>query len=49
MKRLACTLALLPVLLLGTGCRADTEPAVDQQVGDIEATLDAIESEMAGD
>jgi hypothetical protein len=49
-RRLA--LVLLPVLLLGVGCRDAAEPpapsGVDQQVSDIEATLDAIESEVAG-
>lgn len=52
MKRLAGVLVLLPVLLLGTGCRGDaspTQPGVDQQFSDIESTLDAIESELAGD
>ncbi|MBB4906764.1 hypothetical protein [Actinophytocola algeriensis] len=51
MRRLAGTLALL--LSLTAGCRGDSAPApgggVDQQVGDIESTLDAVESEMAGD
>jgi hypothetical protein len=45
---------LLTVLLLLTaGCRGDSAPApgggVDQQVSDVESTLDAVESEMAGD
>jgi hypothetical protein len=50
-KRLAGALVLLPVLLLGTGCRGDASPAdpgVDQRVSDVESTLDAIESELAG-
>lgn len=47
MKRLA--LLLLPVLLLGAGCRGDATPPVDRQVNDIESTLDAIESELGGD
>ena len=52
MSRLAGVLVLLPVLLLGAGCRGDaapTQPGVDQQVSDVESTLDAIESELAGD
>lgn len=52
MSRLAGVLVLLPVLLLGAGCRGDaspTQPGVDQQVNDVESTLDAIESELAGD
>lgn len=50
MKRLVSTLVL--VLLLATGCRGEagsTRPGVDQQVSDVESTLDAIESELAGD
>jgi hypothetical protein len=49
-KRLVSVLVLLPVLL--TGCRGDagsTRPGVDQQVSDVESTLDAIESELTGD
>jgi hypothetical protein len=46
-------LILLPVLLLGVGCRGEEPaapaPGVDQQVSDVESTLDAIESEVAGD
>lgn len=45
-------LVVLPVLLLGTGCRGEAKPSnpgVDQQVSDVESTLDAIESDMAGD
>jgi hypothetical protein len=49
MKRLSCALVLLPVLLLGTGCRGDAAPGVDQQVNDVESTLDAVESELSGD
>jgi hypothetical protein len=54
MRRLACALVLAPVLLLGAGCRGESAPApggggVDQQVSDVESTLDAIESELAGD
>ncbi len=53
MRRLAGVAVLLPVLLLGAGCRGDAakpeQPGVDQQVGNVESTLDAIESEMAGD
>jgi hypothetical protein len=51
-RRLVGALVLLPVLFLGAGCRGDaapTSPGVDQQVDDVESTLDAIESEMAGD
>jgi hypothetical protein len=50
--RLAGVLVLLPVLVLGAGCRSDakpSEPGVDQQVSSVESTLDAIESELAGD
>ncbi len=51
MRRLAGALALL--LLLTAGCRGEGAPApgggVDQQVSDVESTLDAVESEMAGD
>lgn len=48
MKRLACALTL--VLLLGTGCRGgESAPGGDQRVDDVESTLDAIESELAGD
>jgi hypothetical protein len=50
-RRLAGVLVLL--LSLTAGCRGDSAPApgggVDQQVSDVESTLDAIESEMAGD
>jgi hypothetical protein len=53
MKRLVGALVLLPVLLLGAGCRGEAKPSqqpgVDQQVSGVESTLDAIESEMAGD
>lgn len=54
MRRLAGALVLVPVLLLGAGCRGESAPApsgpgADQQVSDVEATLDAIESELAGD
>lgn len=53
MKRLVGVLVLLPVLLLGAGCRGEanrpSQPGVDQQFSDVETTLDAIESEMAGD
>jgi len=47
-------LLVLPVLLLGAGCRDDDAPAeqgppVDQQVSDVESTLNDIESELAGD
>jgi hypothetical protein len=49
MKRLLGALVLLPVLLLGAGCRGDTAPGGDQQVNDVESTLDAIESELSGD
>lgn len=50
MSRLA-GLLVLPVLLLGAGCRADDAqgPSVDQQVSDVESTLDGIEAELAGD
>jgi hypothetical protein len=41
---------LVAVLLLCAGCRGgDATPGVDQQVGDIESTLDTIESELGGD
>ena len=52
MRRLAGVLVVLPVLLLGAGCRGDaapTQPNVDQQVSNVESTLDAIDSELAGD
>lgn len=52
MTRLAGVLVLLPVLVLGAGCRGEakpSEPRVDQQVSSVESTLDAIESELAGD
>jgi len=52
MRRLAGALVLVPLLLLGAGCRGESAPdggGVDQQVNDVESTLDAIESEMAGD
>jgi hypothetical protein len=52
-RRRACALVLLPLLLLGAGCRAESAPGggggTDQQVSDVESTLDTIESEMAGD
>ena len=48
MKRLVGALVLL--LALSAGCRDDAAPGgVDQQVDDVESTLDAVESEMAGD
>ena len=51
MRQLAGALALL--LLLTAGCRGESAPApgggVDQQVSDVESTLEAVESEMAGD
>lgn len=48
MKRLAGALVL--VLALSTGCRGgESAPGPDQQVDDVESTLDAIESELAGD
>ena len=48
MRRLAGALALLVVLT--AGCRDTAAPGgVQQQVSDVESTLDAIESEMAGD
>ncbi|MGH3756574.1 hypothetical protein [Actinophytocola sp.] len=52
-------LVAVPVLLFGAGCRGDAHPgsspggsggtggSVEQQFDDIEATLKAIESEMA--
>lgn len=46
MKRLAGVFVLL---VLAAGCRESRTPGLDQQVRDIEATLAAIESEMAGD
>ena len=49
MRRLA-GLLVAPVLLLGAGCRGDDPPAQpDQQVSDVESTLDSIEAELAGD
>ena len=45
-------LVLVPVLLFGTGCpdgATPTGPGVDQEVTDVESTLDAIESDLAGD
>ena len=40
---------LLPVLLVCVGCRGSaSQPGVDQQFGNVESTLDAIESELAG-
>ncbi|GAB1511965.1 hypothetical protein [Actinophytocola sp. KF-1] len=47
MRRLAGALAV--VLVLGTGCRGESAPGVDHEVGDVESTLDAVESELAGD
>ncbi len=44
MRRLAGAVVL--VLLLATGCR---EESADQPFDDVESTLDAIESELAGD
>lgn len=44
MRRVA--VLLVAVLLFGAGCRDDSSPGVDQQVDDIESTLDAIESEL---
>ena len=55
MRRAACALVLVPVLLLGAGCRGGSGagdsggPGADRRVGDVESTLDAIESELAGD
>jgi hypothetical protein len=54
MKRLAGLLVLATVLLLSAGCRGEADPppapsGVNQQVSDVESTLDAIETEMAGD
>jgi hypothetical protein len=53
MRRFVGLLVLLPVLLLGAGCRGEAKPSddpgVDQQVSNVESTLDAIESDMAGD
>ncbi|HYQ65412.1 hypothetical protein [Actinophytocola sp.] len=50
MKRLVWV--LLPVLMVAAGCRGEakpSQPGVDQQVSDVESTLDAIESDVAGD
>jgi len=48
-RRLA-GLLVVPVLLLGAGCRIDDAPAQpDRQVSDVESTLDSIEAELAGD
>jgi hypothetical protein len=50
--RLAGVLVLVPVLLLGAGCRGaakPSQPGIDQQVSSVESTLDAVESELAGD
>jgi hypothetical protein len=53
MRRLVGLAVLVPVLLFGAGCRADeakpSDPGIDQQVSDIESTLDAIESDLSGD
>jgi uncharacterized protein YoxC len=43
-RRAAAVLAL--VLLVVTGCRQES---TDQPFDDVESTLDAIESELAGD
>ncbi|MFL6118125.1 hypothetical protein [Actinophytocola sp.] len=41
---------VLPVLLVVAGCRdSATSPGVDQQFSNVESTLDAIESDVAGD
>jgi hypothetical protein len=46
-KRLVLVLA--PVLVVCVGCRGEaSQPGVDKQVSDVESTLDAIESELAG-
>lgn len=37
---------VIAVLLLCAGCRGEATPNVDQQVSDVESTLDAIESEL---
>ncbi|HEX6359811.1 hypothetical protein [Actinophytocola sp.] len=47
MRWLAGVLALVPVLMLGTACRDETAPT--PPVDNVESTLDAIESELAGD
>lgn len=40
---------LVAVLLLCAGCRGEATPDVDQRVGDVESTLDAIEADLGGD
>jgi hypothetical protein len=41
---------VLPVLLVVTGCRdTATSPGVDQQFSNVESSVDAIESDLAGD
>jgi hypothetical protein len=43
---------LLPVLMVAVGCRGEakpSQPGVDQQFSNVESTLDAIESDVAGD
>ena len=48
MKRLVWV--LVPVLLVAVGCRGSaSQPGVDQQFSNVESTLNAIESDMAGD
>ena len=48
MRRLAWV--LVPVLLVGAGCRSEARPSgVDQQFSNVESTLDNIESDLAGD
>lgn len=48
MKRLAGALVL--VLALSTGCRGgESAPDPGRQIDNVESTLDAIESELAGD
>jgi len=49
MRRLAGALVLIPVLLLGTACRDGAVPRQQQPVDNVESTLDAIDSELAGD
>ncbi len=51
MRRLVGAVVLLPVLVLGAGCRGGdvpAQPGVEDHVSDVESTLDAVESELAG-
>lgn len=47
MRRLVAL--VVPLLVLGVGCRGESpaQPGVDQQISDVESTVDAIESDLA--